>query len=1199
MKNRKVKILVIDDNKDNLFTLKVLINEKFPNVVVLTALSGKEGLEVANVEEPHLILLDIIMPNMDGFEVCEKLKASKKLKDIPVVFVTAMSAKESRIKALEKGGEGFLTKPIDESELTAQIRAMLKIRTATIEKLNEKERLEALVAKRTMKLKSELLLRKQTEKELFESEEINRSITQTAANAIITINSEGVISSWNKAAENIFGYTAAEMIGNKLDQIIPAQFRTKHINGIKRLSNGGKEKLINKTIEIQALRKDGTEFPIELSLSSWKNSNNQKYFTGIIRDITERKLSKEKLIDSEERLSQIIKNSKDWIWEVDANGLYTYSSEMVEKLLGYKPDELVGKKYFYDLFKENKREKLKKLAFKAFKQKKPIYKFINLNTSKNGEDVWISSSGVPILDKNGNLIGYRGADSDITRSVKSKQVLLQYSHIMSSSKDMMALVDCNFKYQIANEAYCNNLNITHQQLVNKTPKEIFGDDFFNKNIAPHAKKCIENEVVVNYQEWVDLPKIGKKFIDITYYPHYGDKKKVQGFVVNGRDITDKKFAELKLIKQNKLLIKAKEKAEESEKKFKLLYENAPLSYQSLDVNTCLIDVNPEWLKVLGYKREEVIGRPFRDFMTPESAELIKERFPEFIKKGEIHNYEFEMKRKDGKSLMVSYDGRIGRNELGHFEKTHCIFTDITERRKYQIEIIKAKEKAEESEYRYKFLVNTTHNLVWNCDLQGKFTYLNTPWEETHGYKIEEMLGRSFSDFQQPEVFERDMVEFARHLEGGSVRNYETTHIIKDGTEISLIFNAIPMKDAKGNIIGTQGTAFNITDRVENEKLLKEAKEKAEESDRLKTEFLNNMSHEIRTPMNGILGFSGFLSDPELSIKKRENFVNIIQSSANQLLHIIDDILEISRLGTNQIKIIEEEVGLNDLLLEQFSVFDIKAKENKTPLYLKKGLSDKQSVILIDKTKLNKVLNNLLENALKFTNKGFVEFGYQLKNSDLEIFVKDTGIGIEPKNHSIIFDRFSQAEKDLSKKVGGLGLGLSIVKENITLLGGKIRLESEIGHGTTFFVTIPYKPVNKDNPIEIGKKADDINNKYTILIVEDEEVNYLYLETLIKDLFEIGCEIIHAKNGADAVDICKENSTINIVLMDLKMPLMNGYEATRQIKEFSPNLPIIAQTAYSRFEEKEKAILAGCDDFISKPISLETLKTSLDKLLVLN
>lgn len=371
----------------------------------------------------------------------------------------------------------------------------------------------------------------------------------------------------------------------------------------------------------------------------------------------------------------------------------------------------------------------------------------------------------------------------------------------------------------------------------------------------------------------------------------------------------------------------------------------------------------------------------------------------------------------------------------------------------------------------------------------------------------------------------------------------------------------------------------------------EAKEKAEDADRLKTEFLNNMSHEIRTPMNGILGFSEFLNDPNLEDNKRKSFVKIIQNSGNQLLRVIDDIIEISRLETKQVKLREEKVNLNDLLFELFSIFDLKAKENEISLHLEKGLSDSDSVILLDSLKLHKVISNLLENALKFTNKGQIHFGYKLKDDKLEFYVSDTGIGIPKEKLEIIFDRFSQADKELSKKVGGLGLGLSIAKENVMLLGGDISVESRMMRGSTFSFDIPFQPF--DSEIDIDETATENNHKFTFLIVEDEEINFMFIEILLLEKLKIDCRIIHALNGKKAVEICEDNADIDLVLMDLKMPIMNGFEATKLIKELRPNLPIIAQSAYTSDEDRKKAKDAGCDDFISKPIKKETLSNSIN------
>jgi len=379
-----------------------------------------------------------------------------------------------------------------------------------------------------------------------------------------------------------------------------------------------------------------------------------------------------------------------------------------------------------------------------------------------------------------------------------------------------------------------------------------------------------------------------------------------------------------------------------------------------------------------------------------------------------------------------------------------------------------------------------------------------------------------------------------------------------------------------------------------EKILKD-KNKAEEENRLKSEFISNLSHEIRTPMNGIIGFSGFLNNPELSVEKRMHYVRIIQNSGQQLLRIVDDLIEISRLETKQIKPITHTFCLNDLVLDLYTIFDLKAKENKTPLYLKRGLSDEASTINSDKTKLIKIISNLLENAIKFTTEGYIEFGYTLKENYLEIYIKDTGIGISLERQDSIFDRFTKEDNKLSNNFSGLGLGLSIAKKNTELLGGKIILKSQKGRGTTFTISIPYKPLQISKSKKLIKNLETKKaHSHTILIADDEEINYLYLEILLKENCKINCKIIHAKNGKEAIMYCKETAEISIVFMDLKMPLIDGYEAMRAIKKIRPNLTIIAQTAYASDDDVKKILKSGFDNYLSKPIKDTVFKKLIKK-----
>ena len=409
------------------------------------------------------------------------------------------------------------------------------------------------------------------------------------------------------------------------------------------------------------------------------------------------------------------------------------------------------------------------------------------------------------------------------------------------------------------------------------------------------------------------------------------------------------------------------------------------------------------------------------------------------------------------------------------------------------------------------------------------------------------------------------------------------------------------KNNKYEIINKEYEALNKELNITNNKLFIE-KEKVEKANKLTHEFLHNMSHEIRTPMNGIIGFADLLKDDDIDRNQRNRYISIIESSGQQLLHIIDEILEISRLDTKKVPVFEEEFFLNDLITELFSVFNFKTKELNIAFYLKKGLSDKDSLIMTDKVKLNKVLGNLIENAIKFTSEGFIELGYYKENNNLVLYVKDTGIGISSENYKNIFVRFSQEEKELSQKAGGLGLGLSIVKENTELIGGKISLKSEKGKGTTFYVTIPYiseikttETTEKKAESESVKETIKKKINRTILIAEDEEINLLYLKELLNYIDDYNLNVLSAGNGKEAVKLCHEND-IDIILMDIKMPVMNGIEASKKIKAFKPDVPIIVQTAYSMAEDKDLALRSGCDDFISKPIEKDIFLTVMKKYL---
>lgn len=376
--------------------------------------------------------------------------------------------------------------------------------------------------------------------------------------------------------------------------------------------------------------------------------------------------------------------------------------------------------------------------------------------------------------------------------------------------------------------------------------------------------------------------------------------------------------------------------------------------------------------------------------------------------------------------------------------------------------------------------------------------------------------------------------------------------------------------------------------VNSNRELSIAKEKAEASDRLKTSFINNISHEIRTPLNGILGFGQILMDPELDENDKEEYLNILNESSERLINTVTNFMEISILSSGNQEVEKKFLFLETVLsniIRQYKVA-CDAKNLNLNLELPEPVSTVQ--IYTDSDLLYKILRHLTDNAVKFTNEGFITIGYEIKGSDFVFFVKDSGIGISNEGKESIFKNFMQEDNSYSRPYDGCGLGLSIASRIVELLGGIIWLDSEKGAGSTFYFTIPNK---FETQIEKGFVSfKNIGREIKcILVAEDDEINFVYINVLLKSA---QVKILRAVNGQDAISQCKNNPDIDIVLMDLKMPVVNGYLATKEIKQGRKDLPILALTAYSGGEDKKRAIEAGCDEFITKPVKKDVLMEKL-------
>lgn len=368
-----------------------------------------------------------------------------------------------------------------------------------------------------------------------------------------------------------------------------------------------------------------------------------------------------------------------------------------------------------------------------------------------------------------------------------------------------------------------------------------------------------------------------------------------------------------------------------------------------------------------------------------------------------------------------------------------------------------------------------------------------------------------------------------------------------------------------------------------------AKEKAEASDKLKSAFINNISHEIRTPLNGILGFGQILTDPDLNEDEKEMYLEMLNSSSARLINTVTNFLDISLLTSGNQKIFKKEVHPATLVNEVVEKYHDYCSSRNIFLSFQIPGTDIDSVIFTDGDILSKILNQLVDNAVKFTKTGGISIGYTKFNDHLHFFIKDSGIGISDENKKNIFEDFAQEDSAISRKYEGSGLGLSIAKKFTELLGGKIWMESEKGKGSTFYFSIPItEKITKANLKNFPRTE---KSKQTILIAEDDEINFAYFKALLThDLIEI----IHASNGIEAIEKCQSHPEIELVLMDLKMRDMDGFEATTRIKSFRKHLPIIAITAYSEVEDKEMAMQAGCDEFITKPVKKDFLLKKLEE-----
>ncbi|MBK7132767.1 MAG: PAS domain S-box protein [Bacteroidales bacterium] len=1379
MEKRHVKILAIDDSMDNLSELRNLLYEAFPDALYLSANSSLQGLEICQKEYPDVILLDISMPGLNGFEVCSRLKSNESLRHIPIIMlISDNSDKKSRAYALEAGVQAFLRSPVDGSELKAQIKLILRIRESEDLKSEEKQRLEDMVLDRTAALeieladrkkaenklilsldkitrnrqaimnlmedlKEEMAVRKKTEENLQSERNLLRTLIDNIPDTIYVFDSECRKIIANRADVEITGCKSEEDLIGKTDlEIYPGETGNRFYSDSMSVVKTGIPKIdkieefVNSNGEIRYLTT--TQYPLF-------NANGKcEGLVGIGHDITNRKLAEQELEAKNRELSflntlafELTQLSlTDNINEFLAKKIKEFSEAFIVVSLDYLPEKKaiqirhietnqevinkvsnsLGLKYFESLIPvpEEKidfilreyfavADSLKELSFgqvsditdKVIKKVTGIDRFYAIANVIGGEFFGTTMLGFKkgtVAPRKEVLIAFARLAATTIQSRRSEQKLKtseeKYRLLIENQGEGVGIVDLEEKFVFANPAAEEMLGVEKGGLLNRNLLDFVKPEYIPVIKRETRKRTKDKKST--YEIDIIRPNGEQRTLLITATPQFSKNNLLTGTFGVFRDITDRKNAELEIVKKQEFIEKIlenspigfavnkiddgsivyvgsrfeeiygvprgslksvgeffdivyvdsvqREKMRErtikditSSDPLKMRWEdieittrngelkyvtaiNIPLYEQNLMIST-VQDVTARNISEKALKESYEFNNsllttiPFGMDIVDENGTVLFQsaNFHQLFGNKAIGNKCWELYRDDKRQCTDCplFKGiKIGKTEnyeskgvLGNkiFNISHTgilfrgkkamleIFIDITERKIMEQKII-------ESEAYYRTLVDISPDGIIITNLEGNVAYGSKKAYEIFGIPAGENVTntsilRWLAPDSQNAIMER-VLEIMKGNIAPETREYKLRRF-----DDSLFWGEIsssPLLDKEGNPLSLIIVCRDISDRKKAEYELIKSKEKAEESDRLKTAFLHNISHEIRTPMNAIIGFTSMLNEPDLDKDSQTSYIDIITKSSNHLLSIVTDIIEISNIEAGILKLNTKIVNLNSVIRNLYNQFLPGTEQKNLEFLVSPGLNDSEANVLTDGAKLTQVLSSLLSNAVKFTNSGRIVMGYKVNLNNLEFFVQDSGIGISGDQFSKIFERFYQVESTISRQYEGTGLGLSISKAYIELLGGSIWLSSEPGNGSTFFFTIPCKGAEgyvRDEP-ENNKRIipHSIANK-TVLVAEDEENNFRLIVELLSHL---NLKIIHAVNGSEAVEICKSNNSIDLVIMDIKMPLMDGYEATSILKRRNPLLPVIAQTAFVLESDRDKILASGFDDYISKPVKKDVL-----------
>ena len=1023
--------------------------------------------------------------------------------------------------------------------------------------------------------------RKTLETKMIRTNQLQKAILDSANLTIISLDKNGIIQAYNKTAEKLLGYTAEEMIGNPkppFHDVEELRQRTKELNqelgtnfkvGIDTFV--GKIRLTKKPdeYELTYISKSGERIPMLLSASPiFDKEGNINGYMGIGFDLRERKQA----LETRREYEQFFSMSLDMFCLAGLDGYFKKVNPAFTRILGHSAEDLVSKPFVEFVHPDDQNKTLKELE--NLSEGKDTFDFENRYLCKDGSYKWMR--WVATADLETGVLYAVAHDSSAMKA--NEQALIGSESRLKEAERIAKLGYWEFDFKTEQLKWSDEVFRIFE--INRNEVEMTEDLYWNRVHPDDVKemKAIVEESTSKLESYtlnhriVTVSGLVKHVTELAYpISKDGKLQKVIGTI---QDVTERTKV-LRELEQSKIFAEAITKQSPN-----LIYI-VDFNSQTYVYANGYMGFDPAYLKNLGPKLID-------ELVHPDDQRQMREHLKELetLKDGEAYQYEQRLLNIKGEwRWMFTRETIFLRDENGKPSQILGVAVDITKRK-----------KTEEQLKRLSLVADKIDNGVVIADSKGKVEWINNSFTRITGYSINELKGKHPSEVMQgPGTNMAEVKKMWGKQKRHEAYSFEVLNYRKDGQPIWLSVNNTPVME-NGKFAGKYvEIVLDITDKKKTEFQLIKAKEQAERSARIKDEFLANMSHEIRTPMNAVIGFTNLLLDTELDEDQLKS-VETIHNAGENLLIIINEILNFSKIESGKIEIVNKELNLHHLMTELNNLFDEKARQKKLELNFIISSSVPEMVIG-DEVRINQILVNLINNAIKFTEKGAITVKAKTlkstaENAEIEFSVKDTGIGIPKNKIKKIFESFTQAETDTTRRYGGTGLGLTIVKRLVEMQNGNLDVQSKLNEGSEFIFSLTYglPAKTKKKKYEKAKVSPPQNLKgYRILLFEDNEMNRQLSRAILEKNYQAKMDA--ASNGREGLEML-EKRKYDLILMDIQMPEMDGIEASQKIRNSENalirNIPIIALTADVMEKEKKRCIEAGMNDFIAKPFRKEDL-----------